>query len=237
MEKAGYSGEDIERIDEKVKFYIDLRDEIRHASGETLDLKSYEADMRHLIDNYIQADSSKVIGNFEEMPLLDVIVNSGIAEAKQKLPKNIRNNKDAVAETIENNVRQKIIKDELTDPAFYEKMSKLLDDLVKERKSEAVNYEKYLQQIADIAKQVQSGREEETPESLQTAGQLALYNNLDEDEDLALACDKAVKYNKKADWRGNPPAEKEIKYALYEVLNDKEKVERIFPIIKNQSEY
>lgn len=237
MEEAGYISDEIEGIDQKVKFYIDLRDEIRHASGENIDLKAYEADMRHLLDNYIQADTSKVIGNFEEMPLLDVIVNSGIAEAKQKLPKNIRNNKEAVAETIENNVRKKIIKDEITDPAFYEKMSKLLDDLVKERKAGAVDYENYLKKIADIAKSVQTGRADDTPESLKTPGQLALYNNLDGDADLAIACDKAVKYEKKADWRGNPPAENEIKYALFKVLDDKAEVERIFPIIKNQSEY
>jgi hypothetical protein len=37
----------------------DLREIIRKASGETLDLKAYEADMRHLIDTYIEADEPR----------------------------------------------------------------------------------------------------------------------------------------------------------------------------------
>jgi type I restriction enzyme R subunit len=38
----------------------------------------------------------------------------------------IKTNEEAVAETIENNVRSKIIKEHLNDPAYYEKMSALL---------------------------------------------------------------------------------------------------------------
>jgi type I restriction enzyme R subunit len=56
--------------------------------------------------------------------------------------------KQAVAETIENNVRQKIIKDHLIDPAFFEEMSTLLDAVIKERKDNAITYEEYLKKIA-----------------------------------------------------------------------------------------
>ncbi|HCY01183.1 MAG TPA: restriction endonuclease subunit R, partial [Bacteroidales bacterium] len=108
--------------------------------GETLDLKTYEADMRHLIDTYIQAKDSKTISSFADMPLLDIIVKSGIADAINSMPEGIRSNEGAVAETIENNVRKKIIKEHLTDPAFFEKMSKLLAAIIKERKANAISY-------------------------------------------------------------------------------------------------
>lgn len=98
-----------------------LREEIRIHSGETLDLKAYEADMRHLIDNYIQAEESVVVSPFGDIPLLDLIVNSGISDAIGTLPQGIKSNQQAVAETIENNVRQKIIRDHLIDPAFLKK--------------------------------------------------------------------------------------------------------------------
>ena len=43
----------------------------------------------------------------------------------------LKGNKDAIAETIENNVRRKIIKEHLNDPAFYETMSALLDEIIR----------------------------------------------------------------------------------------------------------
>jgi type I restriction enzyme, R subunit len=61
MEAAGYKEVEVLDIKKKLNFYLNLREEIKRASGETLDLKTYEADMRHLIDNYIQAVEPKKI--------------------------------------------------------------------------------------------------------------------------------------------------------------------------------
>ena len=44
LEAAGYSPGDIIRIKGQLKHYLNLREIIRKASGETLDLKAYEAD-------------------------------------------------------------------------------------------------------------------------------------------------------------------------------------------------
>ncbi len=49
-----------------------------NASGETIDMKPYEADMRHLIDTYIEADEPRKISPFDGMPLLELLVRSGI---------------------------------------------------------------------------------------------------------------------------------------------------------------
>jgi type I restriction enzyme R subunit len=82
--------------------------------------------------------------------------------------------KDSVAETIENNVRSTIIKEQLTDPAYFETMSKLLDEIIAARKSKALEYEEYLNQIADLAKRVQAGKLDDLPHSLSTPGRRRL---------------------------------------------------------------
>jgi len=237
MEEAGYSDKEIEGIKKQLNFYLNLREEIRKASGETLDLKTYEADMRHLIDNFIQADESKRIDPFGDQTLLDIIVKSGIADAINSLPQGIRSNKEAIAETIENNVRRKIIKEHLIDPAYFEEMSKLLNEIIKERKANATSYEEYLKRIAELAKRVNNLTRDDLPAHIQTPAQRALYNNLGKNEALAIATDEAIKRVKKADWRGNPPKEQEIKAEIYKILKDVNEVERIFPIIKQQNEY
>lgn len=115
MEEAGYTETEIDNIKKELDFYLKLREEIRKASGETLDLKTYEADMRHLIDTYIQADEPETISPFGDMSLLDIIVKTGISDAVGSLPDGIKRSREAVAETIENNVRSKIIKEHLID--------------------------------------------------------------------------------------------------------------------------
>ena len=237
MEEAGYSSAEQEEIKKQVDFYLKLREEIRMASGETLDLKTYEADMRHLIDHYIQAEDPRKISPFGDLSLIELIVKSGIADAINSLPPGIRGNEAAVAETIENNVRQKIIKDHLIDPAFFEEMSTLLKAVIKERRDKAITYEEYLRRIADIAARVQVGQGDTTPPAIKTPAQRALYNNLGKDEQLALAIHEKIIKVKPDAWRGYEPKENAIKRALYEILPDIAEVERLFNIIKQQAEY
>lgn len=237
IEQAGYTEDEIHNLKKDINFFIALREEIKRASGEVIDLKSYEADMQFLIDNYIQAEESRTISPFGDVSLLDIIVNSGIVDAIKNLPKGIRENKQAVQETIENNVRQRIIKEYWVDPAYFEEMSKLLDEIIMLRRNEAIEYENYLKKVAELAKRVSNRKSEPLPSSIQTNAQIALYNNLNKDEELALKIDEAVRKTKKADFRGNPQKENEIKAAIYSILKNKNEVERIFEIIKQQNEY
>jgi type I restriction enzyme R subunit len=237
LEPAGYGAGDIARIKTQVDHYLKVRDTVRQASGESIDLKAYEADMRHLIDTYIEADEPRRISPFDNIGLLDLIVKTGIADAIATRLSGLKGNKSAVAETIENNVRRKIIKEHLNDPAFYEKMSALLDEIIAARKAKAIEYEEYLRRVADLAKRVDSGQGEDTPSQLNTAGLRSLYNNLNKNLDMALRIDAIVKRVRPDGWRGVQAREQVIKRGLYDELKDEVEVERIFLIIKQQREY
>ncbi len=237
LEPAGYTPADISRIKRELERFVNVREVIRKASGETLDLKAYEADMRHLLDTYIEADEPRKISPFDNMALLELIVKTGIANAIASQLGGLKGDKNAIAETIENNVRRKIIKEHLSDPAYYEKMSVLLDEVIAARKAKAIEYEEYLKRIAELSKKVQAGHSEETPEKLDTPGKQALWNNLGQDEALALKIDNIVREVRPDGWRGISPREKTIKAALYGILKDEAEVERIFLVIRAQREY
>jgi len=237
MSQAGYDVNDVEGIKQKVDKYLKLREEIRMASGEKLDFKTYEADMRHLIDTYIQAEDSRRIDPFGDQSLLDIMINSGLADAIKSLPEGIRSSKEAVAETIENNVRTKIIKDHLIDPAYFEEMSNLLSEIVRERKTNAVSYEEYLKKILELVKRVANLTRDDLPKGIETNAQRALYRNLGKNEKSAMSVDAVVLTSRRADWRGNIPSENLIKQAMFGVLKDKAEVERIFQIVKQQHDY
>jgi type I restriction enzyme R subunit len=237
LEPAGYTSGDILTIKRKLEYHLNVREVVRKASGESLDLKAYEADMRHLLDTYIEADEPRKISPFDNIGILELIVKTGIADTIARDLSSLKGNKDAIAETIENNVRSKIVKEHLNDPAYYEKMSALLDEIIKARKSRAIEYEEYLKRIAQLASQVQSSYADSTPQSLSTPGKRALYNNLAQNEELALQVDEAVKRARPDSWRGIQAREQVIKRALWEELQDASEVERVFLIIKAQSEY
>ena len=179
LPEAGYSPAETKAIEQELTRAVALREVIRQASGETLDLKAYEADMRHLIDTYIKAEEARTISDFGDMGLLDVIVKSGIAAAIASLPRGVQTDRGAVAETIANNVRSKILREHLHDPAFYEKMSRLLSEVLADLKAKRIDYEEFLKRVATLAGQVHAGRADDTPEPLRRSpGLRAIYNTL-----------------------------------------------------------
>lgn len=241
MEEAGYKPAEIEAIKADLKHYESVRKEIQLASGDWVDLKQFEPAMRHLIDSYIGAEESKKVSAFDDFSLVELIVENG-KDALDKLPKSIRENKEAMAETIENNLRKVIIEESPTNPIYYEKMSVLLDELIKLRNEEAERYEEYLKKIVDLAVKVKKPEtSNEYPSSINTQAKRALYDNLDKDETLSIVMDEAVIYGKHDNWEGNPTKEKHLKNKVVkpvlEEYKKSEKLDPIFEVIKQQKDY
>ncbi len=58
MTQAGYTEAQANAIKIDVGLFESIRQEIKLASGDYIDLKAYEPAMRHLIDTYIDAKES-----------------------------------------------------------------------------------------------------------------------------------------------------------------------------------
>ena len=259
MRQAGYSDAEARQIKAEVDHYEKVRQEVKLASGDYIDMKMYEPAMRHLLDTYIRAEESEQLSAFDDLTLVQLIVERG-EEAVDTLPKGIRKSPDAVAETIENNVRRLIIDETAVNPKYYEKMSQLLDALIRQRKQEAMDYKAYLAKIVELTGKVSKPETQLAyPASIHNAALRALYDNLEEPEvsvvrdpvvqygdtpasdareERALALDSAIRHVKKADWRGNRFKEREVRNAVKSVLGDDESlVNMIFDIVKAQRDY
>lgn len=237
MPEASYTDAQIATIKADVDHFEKVRNEVKLASADYIDLKMYEPAMRHLIDTYIRAEESEVISAFDDMSLIQLIVERG-AGAVDALPKGIRESREAVAETIENNVRKLIIDETPINPKYYETMSELLDALIEQRKQQAIDYEKYLAAIVDLTKKANNPTVGATyPVAMDTAAKRALYDNLAKDEALASAIDAEIRKTKKDDWRGNKFKEKEVRNAIRVHLSDPAQIDLIFDLVRNQHEY
>ena len=231
MDNVGYTVDEQIDIDKRVVCYIALKDTISIYSGDFIDLKSYESDMRRLIDTYIKAEDSRKIGEFDDFTLLDFVLAQG-----EKLG---GGGKGAAAEAIENNIRKKIVEKILINPKYYEKMSTILDELIKARREGAIAYEELLEKYIEMVKNAETPENNSHyPENIRHSAALrAFYDNCGEDEELAIALDKAVRESKQADFRYNAFKERRIKSALLKVLKNEDEVERVYNIVVEQGEY
>ena len=237
MHKLGYSESEANKIKRQVQYYSDLRETIKQASGDYLDFKRFEPGMRQLMDMYLDANSSKKISDFENKSLVDLIVKLGdeLAGTPEEQKKG---RQTAVAETIENNVRKVINEESQTNPKYYEKMSVLLNELIKERKEDTLDYLNYLEKIKQLAKNVSDPASNVSyPTNINSKAKQALYDNLDNDEELSLVLDEAVRYNKLDGWRDGGIKEKKLRIEVNKIINDPQKTMELMDIIKAQSEY
>lgn len=238
--EAGYTNTEANNIKAEVEHYSKMRDEVKIASGDYLDMKLYEPAMRHLLDTYIRAEPSEIISDFEDLGLIQLIVNNGI-NAIETLPEGLKKNKVAVAETIENNMRKIILNQSPVNPKYYEEMSELLDALIEERRQQATSYQEYLEKVKQLAKQIiqpQGFAQSNYPLSLDTPGKRSLYDNVGKDEDLALSIDNAVRSTKKEGWIGNRFKEREIERAIRTAIGENNlNISDILELVKNQNEY
>ncbi len=237
MAAAGYDETEIETIKRETTYYENVRKEVKLASGDYIDLKLYEPAMRHLLDAYIRAEDSEEVSTFDDMTLVQLIVEKGEG-AIDHLPKGIRDDRVAVAETVENNVRRVIIDEMAVNPAYYAHMSDLLDALIQARKKAAVDYKVYLAGIVALAKQI-SNQESETPYpvAIATASLRAMYDNLNQNEETAIRVDRAIREAKQDSWRGNMIKERMVKAAIQQALGAEDSVDQLFELAKNQHDY
>lgn len=239
MPDAGYSAQDVDLIRTEVAHFEKVRDEVKLASGDLVEMKRFEPAMRHLLDMYIRADDSEVLMDFEELGLIELIVEKG-ADALEVLPKSIRKNQEAMAETIENNVRKTIVDENPVNPKYYEQMSVLLDELIELRRQKAIEYQEYLEKILELSRKVV--RPEQTaanyPPSMDSNPKRAFYDNFGQDELLATKIDSAIRYTKKADWVGDRFKEREIANAVREETDGYEvDIQSVMKLAKAQKEY
>ena len=237
MEAAGYTADEAAAIKTEIAHYAAVRDEVKLGAGENIDFKQYEAGMRFLLDTYIQADASETVADFEDAGLVQLIVQMGDG-ALGKLPKGIRADRDAVAETIVNNVRKVIIDEHALNPRYYEKMSALLDDLIKQRQQEALSYKDYLEKLIALAGQVGTGESDTAYPAWANNGARRALIDFGLTEQQAVAVDQAVMQTKPDQWVGNPMKERRVKRAIRVVLLDgHEQLDELFDLIKARDEY
>jgi type I restriction enzyme R subunit len=264
LSAAGYTDAEAEALRREVDLFSERRAAIKKHSGEELDIKPYEADMRHLLNTYVQADPATNLGDLAELSLTDLIIKTGVHDAiAKRLNERGTLSNNAIAEGIINNVRKTIIRDQLTDPRFYEQMSLLLDDLIQQSRADAAAYAEFLRKAQALVTRLAAKHSDDViPAALKGRREATvIYTNLprilaggevpqdegvgeaptesaDQRLELTLKIDRAMREEAPAHWRGIPERESMVKNTLFRILSpDRQATIALFELIKNQPGY
>ena len=241
----GYSEEEVSEIRNQILGYNNVKDLIRLASCDYIDLKAYEPDMRFILDTYIRAEDSKTINNLDDMSLVELLIDS-TTTTPVDLVNNIPGSDEAKAEIITNNVKHEIVKKATSNPKFYGKLSEMLEEIIEQRRIEAISYEEYLKRVVELAKLVlhpeNSGGYPDLVKDREA--KRALFDYFDGDAAKAVNMHNAIKVSLKTNWKENQQKKNSLKLAIFNNLSlyssdedeNSRKVEEIFEIAERQEE-
>lgn len=243
-----YSEKEVNNLRREITNYNKIKEMVKLASYDYIDLKPYESDMRYILDTYVKAEDTTIISKLENMSLVELLLNSETTTPISQIIDGIPGNDDAKAEIIDNNLTYEIIKKKPSNTVYYGKLSEMLEEVITQRKIGAMSYEEYLKEVIELAKSIihpeNSGF---YPDDIKDSeAKRAIYDYLGvRESSVAYEVDAAVRVSMQPDWLGNKQKQNKIKGAIYDTLcscgyeEDKADnlTEEIFDLAKRQVEY
>ena len=164
-------------------------------------------------------------------------------KAIDSLPENIKRSERSIAEILTANMRKMIISERPNNPAYFDKMSELLKQLLSEQKEDKLQYKELIEKLINKLREARSLNKTQYPKSIDTKGKRALYDNLEKRENLTLLVHQTIKDNARDGFRDNNSSGfmkmKALRIEIEKVLQefDSTKIEDIMQLIINQEEY
>jgi type I restriction enzyme R subunit len=219
MQEAGYSEEQSKDIYRRVKDYDELRHAIMQRSGDYVDMKMYDAQMRSLLDRYIIAPRSEKLESLDDFSFLDIInINSetGEVEIDEDAAKEL-GGENGVAETMTANVRHVINRKREQNPEEYRKFSERIQRLLDEWRQGVIEYRQFLKGIKEMGEEL---RKNETGDPrLDTMAKRHLCDNLGNDVDLTMKVYTAARLYALPGFRDNPRLRKQLQKSIGQELS------------------
>lgn len=243
-----YSEKEVNNLRREITNYNKIKEMVKLASYDYIDLKPYESDMRYILDTYVKAEDTNVISELENMSLVELLLNSETTTPINQIVDVLPGDEEAKAEIIDNNLTYEIVKKKSSNEVYYGKLSEMLEEVITQRKIGVLSYEEYLNEVIELAKAVIHPEDSGTyPDDIKDSeAKRAIYDFIGkEDSIIAFEVDAAIRASMQPDWISNKQKQNKIKGAIFDTLciygYDEDKAdnltEEIFELVKRQVEY
>ena len=227
MSEAGYSSQEASDILREVKYFDDVRMALMLRCGDYLDLKRYDAEMRALLDDYIEAHDAVKMDELSDFSFLEIIQTDEDSDEEESNLTNVVGSEKGVAETIAANVRRVINRKKESNPEEYRLFSERLNRLLEELHQGAITYKAFLQTMRELMLLLRN--KVQVDPRLDTDGKRSLYDNCGHDVEFALYLYDVIKANAKHNFRNNRMRKRMLLSAITEAVADKQKVDVASP--------
>ncbi len=215
----------IMRYKKDLKFFQNLRAAASRRYQEVIDYSAYEPKIQKLIDTHVGTGEveqlSPPIDLFDDTERRQVIEDTGKSDASKA---------DTIASATARVIEQEMRKDR----AFYEKFSKLLQEVIRAYHEERIQSLEYLEKIHEISEKVISRTDDDLPDLIQghdmarryfgcVCETLAHYGSTqDSIARVAIAINEQIDKQKIRDWYHNPDVLNRMRGDLDDVIYDYE---------------
>ena len=139
--------------------FHNLRASVRNRYAETIDYSEYEDKVRKLMNEHIQAKA-----------VVTLVSNLNIFDQEQFAAEleRLEGRPVAQADTIASHARRAIAERSEEDPAFYRKLSQLIDETIQLYKQGRIDEIEYLRRMHEAETTLASGMTDSTPQKLRS---------------------------------------------------------------------
>lgn len=233
MDEAGYTEQQIHHIAAEVHKFDELRHAILKCSGDYVNLKMYDAQMRALLDRYIVAPRCEKLESLDDFSFLDIInIDEATGEVIGVDPEaeNELGGERGVSEIMTSNVRRVINRKREANPAEYKYFSDRLNRLLEDLRQKKIEYRDFLKGIRELANEMRST--DKDPWNGTSPQRKAFYDNFGHDAEFADYLYNAVRNYAKMDFKSNPIKKRLIERVVGQALiNTPYEVEDVMRII------
>lgn len=209
----------IEKYKKDIKFFVQLRIDVKRRYYDEIDFKAYETQVQKLIDKHITTDG-------EVLRITEPIDIFNKQERDEEVEKLI--GKAAKADHIAARTSKGISIKMDEDPIFYKKLSELIKETILDYKQSRIDETEYLNKMKDFEERFQSGKQDNVPVIIEgNKIAVAFYNFINaklftflgdrlQNAEIALKIKELIKNitreNNRAivDWKLNKEIEKQI---------------------------
>jgi len=188
----------LSRYKADLRKFQSLKKSVKLRYAEAIDYRDYEPKIKKLLDTHIQADEviqlNKPVNIFDNEMFDQVKEEHGIYDTKKTAASR--------ADTIAHATKKVIIDKMDTDPAFYEKFSKLIQQAIEDFRAKRISDLDYLIKVIDIRNKIVGKVHDNVPDQLiDNEDAMAYYgvikpfikkNELDENELDSIIADTAI---------------------------------------------
>lgn len=255
VEDFDYTSQDVAQIRADVHNYNQLKNAVMLAAQDWIDLRSYQEDMRFILDTYVTAQDSTLVSKLDDTPLVELLLNNASTTPVDQILSTVTGDDNAKAEIIDANLTSEIIRKMPMNQTYYGKMSELLKKIIGERRLGALSYAEYLRQVTELARRIHNPEETENyPEQIRdTQAGRAIYDFVGEQDalrgadlsDLAFDLHYGIIESLETGWLANRQKQQRIKRAIAVTLREygcpadqiDDLVDQVYEMATRQEEY